>query len=265
MRRAVFQKKVAIITGASGGIGTSLAIALAKKGVNLVLAARNQNQLLKLTEVLQKYEINTLAIPTDITQREQVQHLMEETIKYFGKVDILIANAGQYLKRPILHLKANAIEESMAVNFYGNFHCIHEVLPVMLKQKTGHIIVVSAIDGKKGIPSNAAFTTSKFALTGFTEVLRQEMRGKNIHVTTIFPKRVDTPMMTKHKFPKIPPDKVAHAIVKAIKSKKAEVLIPHWRLKFFFILNTLSFRLGDLIVHWLNLEGRESKKNSKHP
>ncbi|MBN2090406.1 SDR family oxidoreductase [candidate division KSB1 bacterium] len=260
MKRAVFQKKVAIITGASGGIGASIAIALAKKGVNLVLTARNQNQLLKLTEILQKYEINTLAIPTDITQKEQVHQLMEETIKYFGKVDILIANAGQYLKRPILHLKANAIEESMAVNFYGNFHCIHEVLPIMLKQKTGHIIVVSAIDGKKGIPSNAAFATSKFALTGFVEVLRQEMRGKNIQITTIFPRRVDTQMMAKFKIPKTHPDQVARAIIKAIKKKKREILVPYWRLKIFFLLNTLSCRLGDRLVRWLKLEGKESSK-----
>jgi 3-oxoacyl-[acyl-carrier protein] reductase len=260
MRRAVFQKKVAIITGASGGIGTSIAIALAKKGVNLVLTARNQNQLQKLTEVLQKYEINTLAIPTEITQKEQVQRLMEETIKYFGKIDILIANAGQYLKRPILHLKANAIEESMAVNFYGNFHCIHEVLPIMLKQKTGHIIVISAIDGKKGIPSNAAFVASKFALTGFMEVLRQEMRGKNINITTIFPKRVDTQIMSKLKIPKTSPDKIASAIIKVIKTKKQEVLVPYWRLKFFFILNALSFRLGDRLIRWFNLEGKEPGK-----
>lgn len=260
MKRAVFQKKVAIITGASGGIGTSIAIALAKKGVNLVLTARNQNQLLKLTEVLQKYEINTLAIPADLTQKEQVHQLMEETIKYFGKVDILIANAGQYLKRPILHLKSNALEESMAINFYGNFHCIHEVLPIMLKQKAGQIIVVSAIDGKKGIPSNAAFTAAKFALTGFVEVLRQEMRGKNIQISTIFPRRVDTQIMAKLKIPKIHPDKVASAIIKAIRTKKREILVPYWRLKIFFLLNAISYRLGDRLVRWLNLEGRETGK-----
>jgi len=263
MEKEALKGKVAIITGASSGIGKMTAIALAKQGVNVVLAARNQDALVKLTEALQPYEVNTLAIPTDVTQKEQVKELIQKTLKYMKKVDFFIANAGQYLRRPVTHLKTNVIEEVMAVNFYGVFHGIHEVLPLMLSQKSGHIVVVSSVDGKKGIPPDAAYVASKFALTGFIEVLRQELYNTNVNVTTVFPGRIDTPMIEKLNVPrisaKIPPEKVADAIVSAIKTRKAEVLIPYFSSKLLILLNSISYRLGDWAVRTFELSGKTMK------
>lgn len=140
----------------------------------------------------------------------------------------------------------------MAVNFHGCLYGILEVLPHMVERKTGHLVVVSSVDGKKGLPLDGAYVASKFAVTGLTDVLRQELRGTGVHVSTILPGRVDTPMIANLTVPKIsakiPPEQVANAIVGAILKKKPEVPVPYFGSKTFICLSNISPQIGDWIA-----------------
>ena len=136
-----------------------------------------------------------LVVPTDVSDKIQIERLILETSERWGKVDGLISNAGQYIRASILEMTIPDLERSMAVNFYGHIHAVQAVLPIMLHQGSGHIILVATMDAKKGVPPDAPYVSAKCALSGFGDVARQELRSSGIAVTTLFPGRVDTPMI----------------------------------------------------------------------
>lgn len=253
------QDKVAIVTGASSGIGRATAIALAHKGAHLALAARRANLLEEVAGEIQSYGRQALVMPTDIRNPSQVKALVECTIRHFGRVDILVANAGVYVRSPAQEITAEIIENAMQANFYAGVYAILAVLPSMLAQRSGQIVVVTSVDGRKGMPLDAPYASAKFALTGFAEVLRQEVRDKGIYVSTILPGRVDTPMIDGLRVPrvsaKIPAQAVAEAIVKAILKRKPEMFVPSSGRLLVFV-NTLSPRLADWFVRRFRLEGQ---------
>jgi short-subunit dehydrogenase len=131
----------------------------------------------------------------------------------------------------------------------------------MLTRGSGHIVVVSSVDGRKGLPQDAAYVSSKWAVTGFTDVLRQELHGTGVYATTILPGRVDTPMIAALRVPwvsrKISSERVAAAIVSAIRKRKAESVVPYPGPKTLIILSAISPRLGDWLVRIFRLEGKE--------
>lgn len=252
---------VAVITGASSGIGRAAAAAFARAGVDLVLAARNEGALRSLAAELTQLGREVLVVPTDVTLRPQVKRLVEEALARFGRIDVYVSNAGIYHRCPVRELKIEDVERVMAVNFYGFLHGVQEVLPHMLARRSGHIVLVSSVDGKKGLPPDGAYVAAKFAATGLAEVLRQELHGTGVHVSTVLPGRVDTPLIADLSVPwisaKIPPERVAKAILKAVRKKKAEVIVPWLGPKTLIFLNTLSPRLGDWAVRIFRLEGEE--------
>lgn len=252
--------KVAIITGASSGIGRTTALALAAAGTCVTLAARGRPRLDAVAREVAETGQQALVVPIDVGEPDQVRRLVEETVSRFGRVDIAVANAGQYVRCPIDRLTAAVVESSMRVNFYGPLNLALAVLPHMRAQGSGHIVLVDSMDGKKAIPSDAPYVAAKYALAGFGDVLRQELHGTGIDVSTIFPGRVRTPMIerleTPWTSPKIPPEAVSRAILDAIRHRRAEVIIPvHAHLLLF--LNSLSPRLGDWAVRVFRLQGWE--------
>jgi short-subunit dehydrogenase len=255
--------KVAIVTGASSGIGRATALALAGEGAHVALAARSASALHEVAQAIRALGQEALAVPTDVIRPDQVERLVTETLAHWKRVDILVANAGAYVRCPIPDLTVAEVERSMAVNFYGALYAILAVLPHMLSQKSGHLVLVSSMDAKKGIPLDAPYVAAKFALAGFGEVLRQELHGSGVHVTTVFPGRVDTPMIATLQVPwisaKIPPETVARAIVRAIHRRQPEVIVP-FQARALVYLNTLSPRLGDWIARLFHLEGWEERK-----
>jgi NADP-dependent 3-hydroxy acid dehydrogenase YdfG len=252
--------KVAIVTGASSGIGRATALALAGEGAHVALAARNATALHEVARAIRALGQEALVVPTDVTQQDQVEQLLGETLACWERVDILVANAGAYVRCPISDLTVAEVERSMAVNFYGTLYAILAILPHMLDQKSGHLVLVSSMDAKKGLSPDAPYVAAKFALAGFGEVLRQELYGSGVHVTTVFPGRVDTPMIATLQVPsisaKIPPEAVARAIVRAIHRRQPEVIVP-FQARALLYLNTLSPRLGDWIARLFRLEGWE--------
>ena len=253
-----FQDKVAIVTGASAGIGRATAVALAKEGACLALASRNSEALSALAEELKAAGRQVLVIPTDVTQREQVEELVQKVIAQWGRVDILVSNAGEYIRAPIIELDPATIQHSLDVNFFGGVYCVKAVLPHMLTQKSGHIVFVTSMDGKIGLPPDAPYVSAKFALTGFCEVLRQEVRESGISVTNVLPGRVDTVMIEELKFawisPKISPESVAAAILNGIRKRKPIVIIPP-AAKLLYYINVFAPSLSDRLSKLFRLEG----------
>lgn len=253
-----FQDKVAIVTGASAGIGRATAVALAKEGACLALASRNSEALSALAEELKAAGRQVLVIPTDVTQREQVEGLVQKVIAQWGRVDILVSNAGEYIRAPIVELDPATIQHSLDVNFFGGVYCVKAVLPHMLTQKSGHIVFVTSMDGKIGLPPDAPYVSAKFALTGFCEVLRQEVRESGISVTNVLPGRVDTVMIEELKFawisPKISPESVAAAILNGIRKRKPIVIIPP-AAKLLYYINVFAPSLSDRLSKLFRLEG----------
>lgn len=253
--------KVAIVTGASTGIGRATALALAGEGAHVTLAARSVESLEGVASEIRAMGREALVMPIDVACQEQVEQMVTATLARWGRVDILIANAGIYVRSPVTQLSVGQIERSMAVNFYGSVYAVLAVLPAMLAQGSGHVVLVASVDGKKAIPPDAPYVAAKFALSGFGDVLRQELHGTGVHATTVYPGRVDTPMIARLRVPwistKIPPQAVARAIVRAIHHQTPEVIIP-FPARLLIYLNVFSPRLADWFVRITHLEGWET-------
>jgi hypothetical protein len=151
----------------------------------------------------------------------------------------------------------------MELNFYGAIRPILRVLPHMLERRSGQIVAISSVDGKKGLTYDIVYVSTKFALTGFLDVLRQELHGTGVAVTTVLPGRVDTRMIGDLDVPlvsaKISSDAVARVVLRGIRRRSAEVLVPYWSSKALVVASAVSAGLGDWFVRILRLEGRKSK------
>jgi NAD(P)-dependent dehydrogenase (short-subunit alcohol dehydrogenase family) len=258
MTTSAFQGKVAIVTGASSGIGRATALALAGQGACVALASRNGEALAGLAEELKRQGQQVIVIPTDVTRQEQVEALVKEVIAQWGRVDILVSNAGEYIRAPITELNPADLQRSLDINFFGGVYCVKAVLPHMLAQKSGHIVFVTSMDGKIGLPPDAPYVSAKFALTGFCEVLRQEVHDHGISVTNVLPGRVDTVMIEDLKFvwisPKISPESVATAILNGIRKRKPIVIVPPLA-KLLYYINVFAPTLSDQLSRLFRLEG----------
>ncbi|MEM7550403.1 MAG: SDR family oxidoreductase [Bacteroidota bacterium] len=185
--------KTVIITGASSGIGEAIAMKLNELGVNLVLAARREDRLQKLTEELPSQKGKVITVKTDVTQAEDVKQLVKAAVDQFGKVDALINNAGIM---PLSYLKNTKIQEWLSmvdVNIKGVLHCIAEVIPLMTAQRSGHIINISSNAGRMVFPTGAVYCATKHAINALTDGMRMELGPEfNIKITCIEPGAVKT-------------------------------------------------------------------------
>ncbi len=177
--------KVVIITGASSGIGAAVARALAPLGCKLTLAARSTDRLEALADELGRDAV--LVLPTDVTVGAQVVHMVEETVARFGRVDVLFANAGIYIPGQAAEGDPDAWATLMDVNIDGVLRGVHAVLPHMMAQKSGDILVTSSISGFVDIHWEPVYSASKHAIQGFVHTLRRQVAGHNIRVGAIAP------------------------------------------------------------------------------
>jgi short-subunit dehydrogenase len=253
-----FQNKVILITGASSGIGRTTALIFAQLNAKVILASRNEEKLESLRQEIESNGGKALVIKTDVSSFEDTQRMVMATISKWGKIDILIANAGVYVQDVSHEIDIESFGESFSINFFGVLNAIKSVLPEMKRQGKGHIVIVNSLDAKKGIIGDSPYVAAKSALDGFGDVLRQELKGSGINITSIYPARVDTPMIENIKVPwispKISPLKVAKAVVKGIKRNKAIVIVPS---AFFLLgsLNNIFPRLLDWFYLKLKIEG----------
>jgi NADP-dependent 3-hydroxy acid dehydrogenase YdfG len=250
--------KVAIVTGASSGVGWETARLLAERGARVVLAARSVQPLERLEKLIRDLGGEALAVTTDVTQPDQVSHLVQAALSQWGQIDILVANAGQYVRSPIASLSPGVMEGSLAVNFYGGLYPILDVLPSMLARKSGHIVLNLTMDVKTPLPGDAPYVAAKSALSGLGDVLRQELHGSGIQVTEVYAGRIDTPMVAHMRFPsisaKMPPQQVARAILKSIERRPAEIILPA-QANLLNIIHFISPSLAGWAARVFNLQG----------
>jgi len=181
--------KAALVTGASSGIGQAVARALAADGYGVALAARSADRLEQLAG-----ELDGLAIPTDVSRREEVQALVEQTVERFGRLDAVVTAAGVFHSEPVERLDEATFDETMAVNVKGTYLVAQAALP-HLRASKGYLITVSSVSGTMGQQGGGAYNTSKWAVRGFTQSFLQEVRGDGVRATAISPGRVATPML----------------------------------------------------------------------
>ena len=184
--------ETAVITGASTGIGKSLAWQLADAGYRLILAARSEDKLQAIAKEIQQKGGESLPVPMDVSQPEQIKILKEKALD-FGNVSVVINNAGTGKFSNIENVTLADWNRQMDVNLRASFLVSQAFIPHMKQKKKGSLIFINSVAGKKGYAYSAAYVASKFGLRGLAESLREELRGDNIKVVSIYPGAVDTP------------------------------------------------------------------------
>jgi NADP-dependent 3-hydroxy acid dehydrogenase YdfG len=184
--------KVVVITGASSGLGEATARHLSAQGVTVVLGARRAERLQALVEELTASGAKALAVATDVTRREEVKRLVDTAVETYGRIDVIINNAGLMPHSPLERLKVEDWDRMIDVNIKGVLYGIAAALPHMIERKSGHFINVSSVAGHKVRPGSAVYAATKSAVLMISEGLRQEVKPYNIRTTVISPGAVAT-------------------------------------------------------------------------
>jgi short-subunit dehydrogenase len=184
---ASFAGKTVVITGGSRGLGFALAQRLASEGANLALLARSEDQLRAAALRLESEGAAVETIVCDIRNRAAVDEAVETIVRRFGRIDVLINNAGVIQITPFVHAQHSDYEDSLNTHFWASLFMIEACLPYMVRQRSGQIVNISSIGGRIGVPHLIPYTVGKFALAGFSDALRAELKPMGIAVTTVTP------------------------------------------------------------------------------
>lgn len=232
--------KVVIITGASSGIGKATAEVFAKNGAKIVLNARNETLLNEVTEAMKKQcsNNNIIAVGGDVSNETDCKKLIDAAVSNFGKIDVLINNAGISMRALFTDVDLSVIKKVMDINFYGTVYCTKHALPYLIKSK-GSLVGISSIAGHKGLPARTGYSSSKFAMQGFLESIRIENLKKGLHVLVACPgftnsnirftaltadgsKQGDSPVDEKNVMSS---EEVAQHLYNAIKNRKRDLVL----------------------------------------
>jgi NADP-dependent 3-hydroxy acid dehydrogenase YdfG len=184
--------RVALVTGASSGIGEATAEALADAGASVALAARREDELRAVADRIESEGGDALVVPTDVTDEEQVRAMIEATVDEFDRLDVLVNNAGVMLLEPVETADTDDWRTMTEVNLLGLMNACHEAVPIMREQGEGHIVNVSSVAGRQASANASGYNATKFGVNGFTEALRQEVTQDGVRTTLIEPGVVDT-------------------------------------------------------------------------
>jgi short-subunit dehydrogenase len=231
--------KVVWITGASSGIGEALAKAFAKEGSRLVLSSRRKEELERVKKELRLDDSHCLVVPLDLGETSSIDSITEQVIARFGRIDILVNNGGISQRSLTRDTPLEIDRKIMEINFFGTVALTKSVLPQLLKQKSGAIVVISSVAGKFGFFLRSAYSASKHALHGFFESLRMEVYNDNIKVLIVCPGKIRTNIsvnalkedgsphnvMDKSQDEGLSADECAKQILDALKKNKKEILI----------------------------------------
>ncbi len=218
----ILENKVAIVTGASRGIGKAIAIAFAKEGAKLTLASRSIPEFGKTEKEVMKYA-DVLSVKSDVSKIKDCKKLASNTFEKFGKIDILVNNAGIYIGGKTEASEDKDIEGMLETNVNGTILMTKACLPYMIRQNSGHIINISSVSGLTGMKNEAAYSASKFAVTGFSLALQKDVKEHGIKVSYICPGATHT-FSTKYPERLLKPEDVAEAVLFAA-SRPGNVLV----------------------------------------
>ncbi|MES1941353.1 short-chain dehydrogenase/reductase SDR [Salinisphaera sp. T5B8] len=183
---------VIVITGGSSGLGEATARHLAAHGARIVLGARRLDRMQAIVADIQAEGGKALAVQTDVTDRHQVQNLVDRAVAEFGRVDVMLNNAGLMQQSALEKRKIDEWDNMIDINIKGTLYGIAAVLPQMQKQKSGHVINVSSVAGHKVTPAGTVYCATKYAVRAISEGLRQEVKDYNLRTTIISPGAIDT-------------------------------------------------------------------------
>lgn len=231
------QDSVVLITGASSGIGEKAAHLCAERKARLVLAARSTESLEALAHQITSSGGSAIAVPTDVTEREQVQALVERALAEYGQVDALVNNAGFGVFDSIKKARFEDLDDMMQVNLYGAVHCIQTLLPHMLERGRGQIVNVASMSGLVATQNQAFYNATKFALVGMSRALQLDLHRTGVKCAIVCPGPVRTPFFTRadkeklvrasRYMPWLNAEDVAWKIVEAIANDSSgEIVLP---------------------------------------
>jgi short-subunit dehydrogenase len=221
--------RVCVVTGASSGIGRATAIEMARAGATLALVSRDGDALARTRDQIGGA---STAHTCDVADAEAVSKTVAEILEVHGAIDVLFANAGYGHFRPLVEMTNEQIERMVAVNVLGQMYFVREVLPSMMRRRSGHVIVMSSTNGRIPPPLMTVYNATRFASIGFAESLLYEVEPYGIGVTIVYPGAIDTPFFAEPEFglmrtpKKIPPSRVARAIVRGAERGAYDVTIP---------------------------------------
>jgi short-subunit dehydrogenase len=229
----VLNGAVVVITGASSGIGRAYAEAFARRGAKLVLVARRAELLEEVRKEIEPYAAEVLLFPGDITDDATRAEIIRQTLAKFGRIGILINNAGQTISGPLDTYEPQRIEEIANVNFTAALSLTRYVLPSMLTRRRGIIVNVAAIGGRFAGIGYSVYSATKHGLLGFSDALRRDLYGTGVEVISVLPGYTDTAMVPRHLIEAMPkmgipvfsPQEVAEATIKGILNGQSEVFI----------------------------------------
>jgi len=211
--------KNALITGSGRGIGKALAIGFAKLGANLILTSRTKQEIDEVKSSIEQVGQKAIAITADVRNYDEIKQVVESGIKEFGKIDILINNAGYSKIKPITKLRVQEFQDMIDINIKGVYNSTHAVTPFMIEKKSGSIINTGSVAINMALPAWSCYAMTKSALTSFTTCLAEELKQFKIRVNTIMPNMVHTPMLHAGRTPEQ---------IQNLKAMQPEELIPYY-------------------------------------
>ena len=262
MKRNIHDK-VTVITGASSGIGLACARVFYSEGARMVLAARSEKIVKELADEFNSNgEIRAIAVKTDVAVENDCKHLIEKSIEAFGRIDILINNAGVSMRANFSDVKLDVLRRLMDINFWGTVYCTKYAYPTIIANK-GSIVGISSVAGIHGMPCRTGYSASKYAVQGFLEAIRIEMLKKGVHVMTVIPGFVSTNVRkvalvadgsTQGESPRdenkmMSPEELARRIVRGIKKNRRQ-LASSYEGKFTPIASLFFPKLVDKIYYF---------------
>jgi len=216
--------RVAIVTGASSGIGAATASEVARRGAKVVLAARRADQLEARLGLIEKAGGEAIVSPTDVADPSQVARLVDDAIQRFGRVDVLVNNAGAMWRKPLARTTAEELVHLVEVNLIGAMLMTRAVLPGMLERRQGAIISVGSLSGR--VAMEPLYSATKYGIRGFSLALRRQLDGTGVSVSLVSPGNIRTEM-TAHVAGRLPePGLVATTIANLITHPRREVVVP---------------------------------------
>ena len=231
-----FKDKVIVVTGATSGIGESLSYELAKAGAKVVMAARNESKLAEIASNIEKNNGEVNYTRCDVSIESECEIMIENGVKAFGKIDVIICNAGLSMRALFDDVDLAVLHSLMDVNFWGCVNCTKYALPYIQKSK-GSIVGISSVAGIHGLPARTGYSASKYAMVGFLDTIRVENLKKDVHVMVAAPGFVATNVRfsaltadgttqgetPRHEDKMMSPTEVAHRIMKGIKGRKRSI------------------------------------------
>jgi uncharacterized protein len=247
------EQRVVVITGASSGIGRAAAVEFARRGSNLILSARREELLHQVSDECRSFGVTAHVVPADVGRRADCERLISQALAHFGRIDVLVNNAGFAIFDRLVDARLEDLEQMMQTNYFGMVYCTHAALPSMIARGEGAIVNIASTSGLMGFYGMGGYSATKFAMSGFSDALRDELASKGISVSVIYPNTTRTDFFVTAYEGKMPgfarlvlamsPGKVARAIVRAAESGRAAVILP-WYLRPVLKLKAIAPRLA---------------------